>query len=103
MSPGQLLWSELPLTARVVASDEATAQVEVWSVVVIGIPTADSVPRQAWRTVTVDLAWVEGDWLVSGWSAVTRADAGTRAGRRDRPARRADHGHLLAQRERGGA
>ena len=69
VSPGQLLWSELPLTARVVASDEDTAQVEVWSVVVIGIPTTDSVPRQTWRTVTVELAWIESDWLVSGWSA----------------------------------
>jgi hypothetical protein len=69
VSPGQLVWSELPLTARVVASDEGSAQVEVWSVVVIGIPTTDSVPRQTWRTVTVDLTWSNGDWLVSGWSA----------------------------------
>jgi hypothetical protein len=69
VSPGQLLWSELPLTARVVAGGPEGAQVEVWSVVVIGIPTAAAVPRQTWRTVTVDLVWVEGDWLVSGWSA----------------------------------
>jgi hypothetical protein len=26
-------------------------------------------PRQAWRTVTVDLAWERGDWRIDGWAA----------------------------------
>lgn len=63
-----LLLRELPLTARVVAADRDRATVEVWSVVVLGVPRA-AAGRQAWRTVVVELAWEGDDWQVDGWSA----------------------------------
>jgi hypothetical protein len=37
-------------------------------VLVVASPDA-GVPRQAWRTVVVDLAWEQDDWKVDGWSA----------------------------------
>jgi hypothetical protein len=68
LTPSELLWSELPLTARVVRAGATRAQVQVWSVVVLGAPGV-GVPHQAWRTVTVDLAWERDDWKVDGWSS----------------------------------
>lgn len=59
-------WAEVPLTARVAEASESEATVEVWSVLVVAADD-ESVPRQAWRTVTVQLKW-EGDWKVDGWS-----------------------------------
>lgn len=66
--PSQLVWSEIPLRARVVsaASDEVT--VDVWSVLVVGIP-GHGAPRQAWRTVTVRLVWEREDWRIDDWEA----------------------------------
>jgi subtilisin family serine protease len=69
LTTADLLFTELPLTARVVRSDDTAAQIEVWSVAIVGAPVPDTVPNQGWRTVTVDLGWVEGDWLVTGWAA----------------------------------
>ncbi len=66
MSPAELVWSEIPLTARVVSGDEHRAVVEVWAVLVVGVPGVGA-PRQAWRTVTVELAWERGDWRINGW------------------------------------
>jgi hypothetical protein len=66
--PPEVAWAEVPLTARVVRSSEQVARVEVWSVLVVASPDA-GVPRQAWRTVVVDLAWEQDDWKVDGWSA----------------------------------
>jgi hypothetical protein len=68
VAPGDLVWSELPLTARVLQADDKGALVEVWAVLVVGVLDLGA-PRQAWRTVTVDLAWEAGDWKVDGWSA----------------------------------
>lgn len=64
----QVLWSEHPLTARVVSADDRRAVVEVWSVLVVGVPGAGA-PRQAWRTVTVTMAWERGDWRIDGWAS----------------------------------
>jgi hypothetical protein len=64
--PPQLTWSEVPLTARLVAARRESARVDVWSVLVVASPDAD-VPRQAWRTVSVDLVWEADDWKVDGW------------------------------------
>lgn len=69
LTSADLLFSELPLTARVVRSDERSARVVVWSVAVVGAPVPETVPHQGWRTVTVDLGWIDGDWLVTGWAA----------------------------------
>jgi hypothetical protein len=68
VAPGDLVWSELALTARVVHADDHAARVEVWSVLVVGVLDLGA-PRQAWRTVTVELVWEAGDWKVDGWSA----------------------------------
>lgn len=67
----EVVWTEIPLTARVTSADAGAAEVEVWSVTIIGLPEVDAVPRQSWRTVTVGLEWVEGDWRVSGWDATS--------------------------------
>jgi hypothetical protein len=68
VTPASLLFSELPLTAQVVTADDARARVEVWSVLVVAVPDRGA-PRQAWRTVAIDLAWERGDWRIDGWSA----------------------------------
>lgn len=68
VAPSELVWSEIPLTARVVTADEHHARVEVWSVLVVGVPDVGA-PRQAWRTVTIDLTWEHDDWKIDGWSA----------------------------------
>jgi len=66
VSPSELVWSEMPLTARVVSVDAHRAVVEVWAVLVVGVPGVGA-PRQAWRTVTVEVAWERGDWRIDGW------------------------------------
>ncbi|HRE03730.1 MAG TPA: hypothetical protein PLV68_20715 [Ilumatobacteraceae bacterium] len=68
VAPDDLVWSELPLTAQVVHADDRVAQVELWSVLVVGVRDVGA-PRQAWRTVTVDLVWEADDWKVGGWSS----------------------------------
>ncbi|MAT06286.1 MAG: hypothetical protein CL424_14710 [Acidimicrobiaceae bacterium] len=69
VSRSDLVWSEIPLSARVVAVDDLAAQVEVWSVLVVAVPDVGA-PRQAWRTVRIDLVWERDDWRVDGWTAV---------------------------------
>ena len=49
------------------APTDHAAQVEVWSVLVVGVADVGA-PRQAWRTVTVELVWEAGDWRVDGWT-----------------------------------
>lgn len=66
-SPAELVWSEIPLTARFVSVDDHRAVVEVWAVLVVGVPGVGA-PRQAWRTVTVEVAWERGDWRIDGWT-----------------------------------
>jgi hypothetical protein len=68
VAPGDLVWSELPLTAQVVHADPNVAEIDVWSVLIVGV-VDHGAPRQAWRTVTVSLAWEAGDWKVDGWGA----------------------------------
>lgn len=68
--PPSVSWSEIPLTARVVRADRWDARVEVWSVLVVAGPDV-GVPRQAWRTVTLDLVWEQDDWKVDGWATKT--------------------------------
>lgn len=66
VSPSELVWSEIPLTARIVSADDLRAVVEVWAVLVVGVPGVGA-PRQAWRTVTVEVARERGDWRINGW------------------------------------
>jgi hypothetical protein len=64
--PPDISWTEVPLTARILEAGDRVARVEVWSVLVVASPDV-GVPRQAWRTVTLDMAWEDGDWKVDGW------------------------------------
>lgn len=68
VAPSQLVWSEIPLRARTVSATDRSAVVEVWSVLVVGVPGVGA-PRQAWRTVTVRLVWERDDWRIDGWDA----------------------------------
>lgn len=69
VAPGDVLWSEIPLTATVTATNDEVARVSVWAVLVVAVPEIGA-PRQMWRTVTIDLAWEAGDWKIDGWTAV---------------------------------
>lgn len=69
IAPSQLLWSELPLRAQVVSYGADAAVVEVWSVLVVGVP-GHGAPRQVWRTVTLGLVWEGEDWRIDAWDAV---------------------------------
>jgi hypothetical protein len=68
VAPDQLVWSEIPVRARTVSAEDRSAVVEVWSVLVVGVPGVGA-PRQVWRTVTVELVWERDDWRIDGWDA----------------------------------
>jgi hypothetical protein len=70
VTANSVVFSELPLTAQLVTADDSRCRVAVWSVLVIAVP-GQGAPRQAWRTVTVDLAWENRDWRIDGWTART--------------------------------
>ena len=70
VSPTDLVWEELPLTSQVTSANETAATVEVWSVLIVGVPDHGA-PRQAWRTVTIGLVWERGTWRIDKWDAVT--------------------------------
>ena len=69
VSPTDLVWQELPLTSRVASTNEAIASVEVWSVLIVGVP-GHGAPRQVWRTVTIGLIWERSAWRIDKWDAV---------------------------------
>lgn len=65
--PADLVWSEYALS---VSSERPSADrcvVRVWSVLVLGAK-GGSTARQVWRTSTLDLAWLGGDWKVERWT-----------------------------------
>jgi hypothetical protein len=59
--------AERPITATAEPT-AAGVRVQVWSVLVIAAPGAGP-GRQAWRTVTLDMARLDGRWLVARWSS----------------------------------
>jgi hypothetical protein len=63
-----VVWVELPLTARVVDSGAATTRVTVWSVLIVGVPGHGSA-RQVWRTSTIGLVHEATGWRVDSWTA----------------------------------
>lgn len=69
VAPADLVWAELPLTSRVTAATEGVATVDVWSVLIVGVP-GKGAPRQVWRTVTVTLVWERDDWRIDNWTTV---------------------------------
>jgi hypothetical protein len=63
-----VVWEELPLTARIVESSTTAARITVWSVLVVGVPGHGSA-RQMWRTSTIGLVNEARGWRVDSWTA----------------------------------
>jgi hypothetical protein len=70
IKPSDLSMVEQPLTSNVLSISSTEASVNVWSVLVIVAPGAGPA-RQVWRTVTVDLQLVDGEWLVEAWNSTS--------------------------------
>ena len=68
VSPADLVWEEIPLTSHVATATESVATVEVWSVLIVGVP-GHGAPRQVWRTVTIGLLWERSAWRIDRWDA----------------------------------
>lgn len=67
VAPADLVWVEYPLASCLVRASGTEAVVDVWSVLVVGVPDVGA-PRQVWRTVTMTMRWERDAWLVDGWS-----------------------------------
>jgi hypothetical protein len=63
-----VVWEELPLTARIVESSDTAARITVWSVLIVGVPGHGSA-RQMWRTSTIGLVHEARGWRVDSWTA----------------------------------
>ncbi len=70
VAPADLVWVEYPLASRLVRASGTGAVVDVWSVLVVGVPDVGA-PRQVWRTVTMTMRWERDAWRVDGWSAAS--------------------------------
>ena len=68
VSPTDLVWDEIPLASHITSADENTATIEVWSVLIVGVP-GHGAPRQVWRTVTIGLVWGRSAWRIDKWDA----------------------------------
>lgn len=64
-SPGRIWWLVRPLAWRVEHHDADDARVSVWVVTILSAAEV-AAPQSEFRTVTLDLAWVDGDWRVDG-------------------------------------
>jgi len=64
-SPGRVWWLVRPLAWRVENFDDDQARVAVWVVTILSAAEV-AAPQSEFMTVTVDLAWVDGDWRVDG-------------------------------------
>jgi len=62
-STGRVWWLVHPLATRVEFYTPDAARVSVWTVTVLAAAGV-ALPQSEWMTVTVDLAWVDGDWRV---------------------------------------
>lgn len=62
-SPGRVWWLVRPLAWRLDHHAADEARVSVWVVTVLSAAEV-AAPQTEWMTVTIDLAWVEGDWRV---------------------------------------
>ena len=62
-SPGRVWWLVRPLGSRLDHHTPDEARVSVWVVTVLSAAEA-AAPQTEWLTVTIDMAWVEGDWRV---------------------------------------
>ena len=64
-SPGRIWWLVRPLAWRVEHHDGDDARVSVWVVTILSAAEV-AAPQSEYMTVTLDLAWVDGDWRVDG-------------------------------------
>lgn len=64
-SSGRVWWLVRPLAWRVERFDDDQARVAVWVVTILSAAEV-AAPQSEFMTVTVDLAWVDGDWRVDG-------------------------------------
>lgn len=62
-SSGRVWWLVRPLAWEVEVHDDNEARVSVWVVTVLSAAEV-AAPQSEWITVTLDLAWVDGDWRV---------------------------------------
>ncbi len=62
-SPGRVWWLVRPLAWNVTRFGVDEASVSVWTVTVLSAAEV-AAPQAEWITVTVDLAWIAGDWRV---------------------------------------
>ncbi|MGH9031756.1 MAG: hypothetical protein ACRDZV_06460 [Acidimicrobiia bacterium] len=62
-TPGRVWWIVRPLAVDVEAFTPERARVAVWTVTVLSASDV-ALPQSDWTTVTLDLAWHEGDWRV---------------------------------------
>lgn len=62
-SSGRVWWLVRPLAWEVEFHDDNEARVSVWVVTVLSAAEV-AAPQSEWMTVTLDLAWVDGDWRV---------------------------------------
>lgn len=64
-SPGRIWWLVRPLAWRVEHHDADEARVSVWAITILSAAEV-AAPQSEFMTVTLDLAWVDGDWRVDG-------------------------------------
>ena len=64
-SSGQIWWLVRPLAWRVDSFRDTEARVSVWTVTILSAAGV-AAPQSEFLTVTLDLAWVGGDWRVDG-------------------------------------
>jgi hypothetical protein len=62
-SPGRVWWVVRPLAWRADTATRDTARIAVWTLTVLSAADV-AVPQADWLTVTVDLRWSNGRWLV---------------------------------------
>jgi len=64
-SQGRIWWLVRPLAWRVEHFRDSEARVSVWTVTILSA-AAVAAPQSEFLTVTLDLAWADGDWRVDG-------------------------------------
>lgn len=64
-SSGRIWWLVRPLAWRVEHHDADEARVSVWVVTLLSAAEV-AAPQSEFMTVTLDLAWMDGDWRVDG-------------------------------------
>lgn len=62
-SSGRVWWLVRPLAWELEFHDDNEARVSVWVVTVLSAAEV-AAPQSEWMTVTLDLAWVDGDWRI---------------------------------------